>query len=111
MQRNSCRNQAVMMLDGRIAKVFRQKNARNAEVSADVFNLPNLVNRRWGIVRETSDREFIPLMTVAGWDTAHNRPQYSIAIPEGGVPILPAIDKAVTDASRWRIQLGVRYEF
>ena len=111
MQRNSCRNHAVMMLDGRIAKTFNQKSSRRVELSADMFNLPNLLNSRWGIVRETSDREFVPLMTVVGWDAAHNRPQYSIAIPQGGMPVLPSIDKALLDASRWRIQLGARYEF
>jgi hypothetical protein len=111
MQRNSCRNPTVTALDARIAKTLNQKSVRRVEISADVFNLPNLLNRRWGIVRETSDREFIPLMTVVGWDTAHNRPQYSIAIPQGGAPILPSIDGALRDASRWRIQLGARYEF
>jgi len=111
MARNSCRNHSVMMLDARIAKSINQKSARRVELSADMFNLPNLLNRRWGIARETSDREFVPLMTVVGWDAAHNRPQYSIAIPAGGAPILPSIDKAIVDASRWRIQIGARYEY
>jgi hypothetical protein len=111
MERNSCRNRPVMVLDARIAKTLNQRSVRRVELSADVFNVPNLLNRRWGIVRETSDREFIPLMTVVGWDAAHDRPQYSIAIPQGGVPILPSIDRALLDVSRWRIQLGARYEF
>ena len=101
----------MAMLDARISKTINQKSIRRVELSADMFNVPNLLNRRWGIVRETSDREFVPLMTVVGWDASHNRPQYSIAIPTGGVPVLPAIDKALVDNSRWRVQLGARYEF
>jgi hypothetical protein len=111
MARNSCRNHSVMMLDARIAKTFNRVSVRRVELSADMFNVPKLLNRRWGIVRETSDREFVSLMTVAGWDASHNRPQYSIVIPPGGAPVLPAIDKSLTDNSRWRIQLGARYEF
>lgn len=98
-------------LDGRIAKSFGGSNSRRVEVSADLFNIPNLVNHRWGIVRETSSREDVALMSVGGWDDAHNRPKYSVAIPPNGVPILPSIDRAVIDASRWSIQLGARYEF
>jgi hypothetical protein len=111
MKRNSCRNSAVAMLDGKVAKVFGSPGARRVEVSADVFNIPNLINHRWGIIRETSSREDVPLMTVTGWDDTHNRPRYSIPTPTNGVPILPSIDKAVVDASRWRVQLGARYEF
>jgi hypothetical protein len=110
MRRNSCRNHSVTMLDGRLAKTFKRRTRKRVEVSADVFNIANLLNPQWGIVRETSDREFIALMSVSGWDVAHNRPVYSIPI-SNGVTLLPAIDGALVDASRWRIQLGARYEF
>ncbi|HUR00897.1 MAG TPA: TonB-dependent receptor [Gemmatimonadaceae bacterium] len=110
MKRNSCRNPAVLSLDGRLARHFRVKGNRVAEVSANLFNVPNLLNRRWGLVRETSNREDVPLIPISGWDSANNRPRYSIPVLDG-TAILPAIDRVVPDASRWRIQLGARFDF
>ena len=110
MKRNSCRNRAVKLLDGRIGKTFNAKTTHRLELSADVFNIPNLINHRWGIVRETSVREDVPLMVLSGWDESRNRPQYSIPTLQNGVPFLPSINRAVIDASRWRVQIGARYE-
>jgi hypothetical protein len=96
MSRNSCRNASVQSLDVRLAK-----SVRGLEVSAEIFNVPNLVNRGWGLVRETTNREGVPLLSVAGWDAAANRPVYNVT--------LPSRDRVVPDASRWRIQLGARF--
>ena len=96
MARNSCRNPNVWNLDARLAKDFR-----GLELSADVFNLPNLLDRDWGLQRQTTDREGVSLMSVAGWDATANRPKYSVT--------LPARNVVVPDASRWRIQLGARW--
>jgi hypothetical protein len=97
MSRNSCRNPVVRNLDLRLAK-----SVRRFEVNADVFNLPNLLDRDWGLVRETTNREGAVLMSVTGWDAAANRPTYTVAPP--------ARNRVVPDASRWRIQLGVRWK-
>ena len=110
MTRNSCRNPAVFSLDGRLARQFHVKGKRGVEISGDFFNIPNLLNRRWGLVRETSNREDAPLISLSGWDSANNRPRYSIPVVSG-TAVLPAIDKIVPDASRWRVQLGARYDF
>ena len=71
-------------------------------LNADVFNLPNLLDRDWGLVRETTNREGAVLMSVTGWDAAANRSTYTVA--------RPARNRVVPDASRWRIQLGVRWK-
>jgi hypothetical protein len=60
-----------------------------------------LVNRGWGLVRETTNREGVSLLSVAGWDAAANRPVYNVT--------LPSRDRVVPDASRWRVQLGMRF--
>jgi hypothetical protein len=98
-------------MDGRISKSFSQSRARRFEVAADLFNIANLLNRRWGIMRETANREDVQLMTVSGWDNTRNRPVYLISTPPSGVPILPSINKALVDASRWSVQLSGRYDF
>ena len=96
MSRNSCRNPRAQSLDVRLAK-----DIHGLEVSADIFNLPNLLDRKWGLVRETTNKEGVALLTVAGWDAAANRPVYELA--------LPSQNRVVPDASRWRIQLGARW--
>ena len=108
MRRNSCRNPWVEVLDARLAKTFRVAGAHDVELKVDIFNLLNLLNTRWGVVRETPPiamRETLPLLNVAGWDARANRPLYTIP------PILPSRENVVVDASRWRMQLGARVDF
>ncbi|HVF40050.1 MAG TPA: hypothetical protein VM939_09120, partial [Gemmatimonadaceae bacterium] len=111
MKRNSCRNPFVTSLDGRVSKKFHGRASRGFEVSADLFNIPNMLNSNWGLLRETASREETGLVTLVGWDAARNRPRYSIPVSESKVVLLPPIDKVVTDLSRWRVQLGARYDF
>ena len=113
MARNSCRNPAARSLDARVGKRFASP-ARGLDLSLDVINLPNLLNRGWGLVRETTSREAIELLSVQGWDAVANRPRYVVRTI-AGVPTLPPIDAVSTTdgslASRWRIQLGARVEY
>ncbi len=111
LSRNSCRNPAVFNLDMRVAKSFQARRINNVELIADIFNLPNLLSGKWGLIRETSPGESKSgLLTVSGWDAATNRARYSIA-KLNGKPLLPGREGVVIDASRWRIQIGGRYSF
>ncbi|MDQ6888076.1 MAG: TonB-dependent receptor [Gemmatimonadota bacterium] len=106
MTRNSCRNPSVQNLDVRVAKTLSIGRHQSVEVGADAFNLPNLLNRDWGLVRETIGREDKGgLLSVAGWDQVANRPLYTVPA------VLPSRNGVVVDASRWRMQLGARYSF
>ena len=98
MERNSCRNPSTWDLDARLAK-----SIRGFEISADVFDLPNLLYSRWGVTRATTSREGVPIVSVVGWDDANRRPVYKLT--------LPTRDNAVPGMSEWRIQLGVRQRF
>jgi hypothetical protein len=110
MTRNSCRNPSVKNLDARLAKSF-SIGLRSLEVSADVFNLPNLVNRKWGLVRESSSIESKRgLLTVSGWDPGARRARYTVPTI-AGEPITPGLNTVVIDPSRWRVQLGGRMTF
>jgi hypothetical protein len=87
---------------------------RGAELAVDVINLPNLMRRDWGIVRETTSREVVDLLRVQGWDASANRPRYSVPLVEEA-PAFPALGAPSTAdgslASRWRIQLGARLDY
>ena len=113
MARNSCRNPSVQALDVRLAKRFAAMS-RGAELSVDVINLPNLLRGDWGRVRETTSREVVELLAVQGWDAANDRPLYAVrTVGEAAAfPVLGAV--STTDgslASRWRIQLGARFDY
>jgi hypothetical protein len=112
MARNSCRNPTVFTLDTRLAKTVAL-GSKQMELALDVFDLPNLLSRRWGLVRMTADREPRPLVSVAGWDAAANRPVYVIPTlaSDASVAVPPSRKTVVPDASRWKMQLGARYRF
>jgi hypothetical protein len=65
-------------------------------------------------VRETTSREVVELLAVQGWDVANDRPRYAVrTVGESpAFPVLGAVSP--TDgslASRWRIQLGARFDY
>jgi hypothetical protein len=105
MARNSCRNPAVATLDVRLARRLQLTSVRGTEVGVDIFNLPNLLNGDWGLVRESSSAEGLSLLEVAGWDAVANRPRYAVLDP------LPGRSHVLADVSRWRVQLSARVDF
>lgn len=111
MTRGSCRNPMVVSLDASLSKRLGGAMDRGLEVRADVFNLPNLMHGRWGLIRETSAGESKRgLLDLGGWDSAANRPRYRVPSVTGE-PVFPGLEGAVVDASRWRMQLSMRYDF
>jgi outer membrane receptor protein involved in Fe transport len=114
MERGSCRNPWQKFLDLRLAKVIPTLRGQSLEVTADVFNFLNLVNKEWGINRETSFFEQVTTwlqMSTSQYDTrgtatqADDRGVYTVPTS------MPALRRAVVNSSRWRIQLGGKYTF
>jgi outer membrane receptor protein involved in Fe transport len=114
MERGSCRNPWQKFLDLRLGKVIPTLSGQSLEITADVFNFLNLVNKDWGINRETNFFE-----QVTGWLTM-SATQYDTrgtATPSDDrgvytVPTaMPALNRALVESSRWRIQLGGKYIF
>lgn len=111
MQRNSCRNPSVSTIDARLSKHLKFGRSGGFELSADFFNVANLLNRNWGLVRESTGTEFLPTLNVVRADAARNRVVYSVATDIDGQPALPPIHRVATDASRWRMQVGARFTY
>lgn len=106
MERNSCRNPWTKFLDVRLAKRINTFGSQALEVTWDTFNVLNLINSDWGLNRQTSGFEAATgVLNVAGWDTAANRPRYSVP------STLPSRERVSVGSSRWRIQLGLKYVF
>jgi hypothetical protein len=116
MARNSCRNPWVGFLDMRLHK-FITWAGQDLQLTADIFNLLNLLDADWGLQRETSGFEEFNFLRVVGIDdrgtpanTADDRPRYDIP-KSGGVFVKPSLRRVQTFGSRWRIQVGAKYVF
>jgi hypothetical protein len=100
--RNSCRNPWISVLNAQITEsVFLGR--QSLDIGVDVFNVLNLLNRRWGQYRFTTLDPSVPLLKLAGYDTVNQRGVYALE--------LPARDQVFDAASRWRAQLRLRYVF
>jgi hypothetical protein len=109
LPRNACTNPWQNILNARVAKSLRiGAGGRDVELIADVFNVLNLVNGSWGLIRETgtlsgAGTEDVPLLRLRGTDAANGRNAYDVTLP--GTQVVNV------DASRWRMQLGARVAF
>ncbi len=70
------------------------------EVTADVFNFANLLNREWGVTNDYSQEN--RLMRITGFDPVAEAYVYSVNSGVAAEPI---------NGTPWRLQLGVRYTF
>jgi len=111
MERNSCRNPWQKFVDIRLGKTIPLLSGQSLQLTADVFNFANLLNKEWGLVRETSAFEELNFLSMTGYDT-RNTPTQADDRPRLSVPaVLPFQQRVSVGSSRWRIQLGGKYTF
>ena len=103
MTRNSCRNGWLGSLNARLTTTVPLARGQRLEITADVLNVPNLINSRWGHYLDVTTGPSVKMLTLKGWDAANARGIYQLALPARGVPDVLA--------SRWRVQIGARYAF
>lgn len=94
----------------------------------DVFNMLNLLDADWGVTKGVSFFETRTLLVLRDYDAVNDRGVYSYAGPDALGPYQEFQAGNITDGearrqirrnvfsandifSRWRIQLGVRYDF
>lgn len=100
-ERNGGKNPFRATVDLRLQKRLGfNKNKHGLELSADVFNFMNLLNKEWGRTNNYSRRR--DFMNTTGFDQTTNSYQYSVQTGAGTEPI---------NGTPWRLQLGVRYTF
>lgn len=103
MARGSCRNPWLGTLNGRLTTMLPVTgDRRRLEITADVFNIPNLLSGRWGRQRDITTGPSVTLLTLDSLEVGKERGRYALRLPPDGV---------VDQASRWRIQIGARYHF
>ena len=111
MHRTTCRNPWQKFLDVRFTKVIPTMSGQNLQVTADVFNFLNLLNKNWGINRETQSFQQVTFLTGASYNTKGTATQaddeWNYTIPA----TLPAVRRVNVGNSRWRMQFGAKYIF
>ena len=103
LARNSCRNPWFGTLNARLTKAFPTGSGQSLEVTADVYNVLNLINRQWGQSRVTTPEVRVPMLRLVGYDASTGRGVYRLQ--------LPGLRQIQDLASRWQMELGVRYVF
>lgn len=98
--RNEGVNPFAATIDARIMKSFKTFKTQSLELSVDIFNVANLIDKEWGRNRNLSREQ--RLLNIQGFDQATQNYRYTLnsntaADPIGGTP--------------WRIQIGARYSF
>jgi len=103
LERNSCRNPWFGTLNARLTKVLPTLAGQSLELTADVYNILNIVNQRWGQSRVTTLDPQVQLLQFVGYDATAGRGIYRLLE-------LPR-DQLQDLASRWQMELSVRYVF
>ncbi|MCX2582912.1 TonB-dependent receptor [Pedobacter sp. MR22-3] len=97
-ERNGGVNSFYGIVDLRIAKKIKIYKTHNIEISGDIFNFGNLLNKKWG-VNETLGSQ--ALYAVTGFDNAAKA--YSYRVNNTGI-VTPS-------GNPWQAQIGLRYGF
>lgn len=105
LARNSCRNPWFGTLSARLTKVIPTAAGQSLELTADVYNVLNLLDREWGQARFTTLAPFQEMLTLVGYDATAGRGIYQDQLPQ----FRPVLD--VDLASRWQLELSARYVF
>jgi hypothetical protein len=106
LPRNVCRNPWQNNLNARLSKVINTVGGQSLEITADILNVLNLLNSKWGLTRVTGTGfEQQNLIRLTGYDVVNQRGNYALNLPVKNQVTLNAI------GSRWVFQLGGRYAF
>jgi hypothetical protein len=99
-ERNALYNPWQERLDLRVAKTIRTFGGQAAELTIDVFNLPNLFNKEWGGIYSAGSQQ--NLLNVTGFDQATRRYRYTVNQNAG------VLRKS---GNPYQIQAGLAYKF
>jgi carboxypeptidase family protein len=108
LPRNACRNPWQNFLNARISKVIPTLSGQSVEITADMLNVLNFLNSRWGLTRITGVNEETNLLRLVGYDGVNQRGIYSNNILNGAPKNQVTLNSL---GSRWVFQLGARYTF
>ena len=108
LQRNSCRAPWQNVVDLSIRQPVRTLRGQNVSIQWDVFNFANLLNKKWGVIREAGDPGFpgARLLSRASTTTVNG-----VVLPVYTFNTGLAYDNVRNIQSNYRMQMSVRYSF
>lgn len=98
-ERNGGVNKFYGTWDLRVTKDIKFRNKSALQVSVDIFNVANLLNKSWGLSHALGKQT---LYTVTGFDQATKEYRYNVRTNAGRV---------TPSGTPWQIQLGLKYAF
>ncbi|MDP5172399.1 MAG: TonB-dependent receptor [Bacteroidia bacterium] len=117
-ERNQSRSPFSHVLDARLMQdvsITLGKRTHKLQLTADVFNLTNLINPEWGRRYFVGNDANIELLDFIGYlnEPAAQGQYLQTQVPVFTFPGAPdfSIDDSGIQSSRWQMQLGVRYIF
>ncbi len=105
LPRNACHNPWINTLNARLSKTVPTTHGQTIEITADLLNVLNLLNSKWGLVRTTGSFDNPNLITAAGYDFVNQRGIYNLRFPVKNSASVSSL------LNRWVFQLGARYAF
>lgn len=109
-ERNGARLPWYNRVDAKVLQdVFTNIGARRhtLQFSADILNLPNLINNNWGVRQSATLRN---LLVPTGATTTSGAPVFRLNSANNQPQVMPYQD-VISTSSTWGIQLGLRYIF
>src|SRR2546430_12336403 len=73
LPRNSCRNPWQNFFNARLSKVVPTIGGQSVEITADMLNVLNFLDSRWGLIRVTGQNEETNLLRLVGYDAVNQR--------------------------------------
>lgn len=110
-ERNAARSDWSHIIDLKFAQEFGVRfgeKIHRFELTADIFNFTNLLNKDWG-VRPFTNFNQVQLLTFEGFAADGTTPTFSYNPSVEGTENI--IDDSGLNSSRWQMQVGLRYSF
>ena len=110
-ERNGDRLKTSHVVDLKFAQEFTfniGKKKHTIELTADIFNFTNLLNKNWG-KRYFAPNDQVQLLTQVGFVTGTSTPTFNYNPATGN--LINQVDDVGLNSSRWQMQTGIRYTF
>ncbi len=98
-ERNGGVNGFYGTFDLRLSKNFKIYRKQNLEVSVDIFNVANLLNKNWGVDRSLGSQS---IYTITGFDQEKKEYKYNVNTTAGISSL---------SGNPYQVQIGLRYAF
>jgi hypothetical protein len=92
------------------------KTKHTIQVTADIINVGNLINRNWGLYQDAftgASSGGVSILSYKGFDTTTGKPMYSFPYLDknNSIPVTKSFIYDTGQISRYQAQIGIRYIF